>query len=319
MIPVPGPVSIRLEKPSGMTLRPGGVIGIQVLRRLPDGRWAVGILGRVVPASAEVELVAGSRLLARVFLAGGRVTLRVLETTPGAEAQGQAASGDRVLAAFVAAGLKILPDSVEQVRRLLERLRLPAQRFARLAAMLLQKGIDLSSPGIEALLELLAYGETGGRGRRRPQSRPGPAEKVAEELKRELEAPREGGAPALFNHLQPGGEQWVIVPYRYAGWGGTIRLRRKGQGVDRMVLSAGEGGPWRFVLSRRGNGPGLELCAFSSNAPVSPRARGGWRKLAHKLHNLGVETDDTIRGDEGFDGFSLPWEAASYRGVDTEG
>jgi hypothetical protein len=354
MLPVPGPVSLRLEKPSGVTLRPGGVVGIQVLRRLPDGRWAVRIQGRVVAVSAEVELAAGSRLLARVFSAAGRVTLRVLDTAASAAGAGRTAAGgaDQVVAAFAAAGLKAGQEAVEQVRRLLERLRLPPQRFARLAVLLREKGIELTSPGIGALLGLLAYGETGGRNRRRPQSRPAPAEeaaagaaaeeaavekaaveqvtaqKGAEELKREMEKPGEESILALFNHLQPGGsggadgpggEQWIIVPYRYAGWGGTIRLRRRGEDVDRMVLSAGEGGPWRFVLSRRRPGAGLQLCAFSRDAPVAPPARAAWRKLAHKLHNLGVETDDTIRGEEGFDGFSLPWETGGFRGIDTEG
>jgi hypothetical protein len=71
------------------------------------------------------------------------------------------------------------------------------------------------------------------------------------------------------------------------------------------------------VLNRKA--AGFRLQAVCAELPPSPRARRGWRRLAQKLQNLGVETDDTIRGDEGFDGFSLPGEAGPYQRVDTEG
>ena len=194
---------------------------------------------------------------------------------------------------------------------------MPPQRFARLAAMLLEKGIDLDSPGVAGLMADLAYGESGSHGRRRPW--PSTPERLAEEVAGDLRKTGDGEAEALplFNQLQPGGEQWFVIPYSYGEVAGTIRLRRQPQSrrADRLVLTTG--GPWSFVLSRRSSGYTLQ--AFCREEALSPQARRGWRRTAQKLQNLGVETDDTIRGDDGFDGFSLPWEAGPYQRVDTEG
>jgi hypothetical protein len=98
---------------------------------------------------------------------------------------------------------------------------------------------------------------------------------------------------------------------------GSIRLRRHSPAAeaDRLVLTTD--GPWSFVLNR--NAGGYRLQAICAGTPPGARAQRGWRRLAQKLQNLGVETDDTIRGDEGFDGFSLPGEAGPYQRVDTEG
>jgi hypothetical protein len=258
--------------------------------------------------------------LARVLRSGGRILLRVLEPA-GEPAAGPAAAApaDRVAAAFLAAGLNPRPEDVQKVRRLLERLRLPRPAFARLAAMLLGKGVDLESPGVAALLADLSYGQSGGRGRGRARPWPRRPGELAEELRRGARNAGDGEATALplFNHLQPGAEQWFVIPYSYGEISGTIRLRRLAPALeaDRLVLATG--GPWSFVLDRKA--ASFTLRAVCAGTPPDPRARRGWHRLAQKLQNLGVETDDTIRGDDGFDGFSLPGEAGPYQRVDTEG
>ncbi len=315
----PQPFSLRLEWPQGAGFRPGGLVSVQVLERLGADRWLVSVRGRTIPVSAEVELVPGARFLARTLRVGGRIVLRVLQPA-GAEAPGAGpaapAAADRVAAAFLAAGLNPRAEAVQKVRRLLERLRLPAEDFARQAVMLLDKGVDLDSPGVAALMADLSYGRGGGR----KQSRPWPSEpeELAGELNRDLGKAGEGeaGALSLFNHLQPRAEQWVVIPYSYGEISGTIRLRRMAPALqaDRLVLCAG--GRWSFVLDRKA--AGFRLRALCAGVPAL-RARRGWRRLAQKLQNLGVETDDTILGDDGFDGFSLPGEAGPYQRVDTEG
>jgi hypothetical protein len=312
MLSGPQPFSLRLLRPAGLGWRAGGLVSVQVLKRLGEGRWSVSVQGRTFPAAAELELAPGMRLLARVSRSGGSILLRIL----GPAAEAAPPKADRVAAAFLASGLQAKPESVQQARRLLERLRLPPQRFARLAAMLLERGIDLDSPGVGALLEDLSYGESGSRGR---HSWPSSSEELTAQLQEDLARAADGEAQPLplFNHLQPAGEQWFVIPYSYGESSGTIRLRRLPQArqADRLVLSTG--GPWSFVLSRRSSG--FTLHAFCREQPPSLRARRGWRRVAQKLQNLGVETDDTIRGDDGFDGFSLPWEAGPYQRIDTEG
>jgi hypothetical protein len=309
-----------LERPLGAGFRLGGLVSVQVLERLGGDRWLVSVRGRIIPVSAEVELAPGTRFMARAERSAGRIMLRVLQSAGDpAWREAAPAAADRVAAAFLAAGLEPRPEAVQKVRRLLERLRLPPEDFARLAAMLLDKGVDLDSPGIAALLADLSYGRGGGRGRRQFRAWPSGTVEVAEELRRELGKTGDGeaGALPLFNHLQARAEQWFVIPYSYAEASGTIRLRRLAPALqaDRLVLSAG--GRWSFVLDRKAGG--FRLRALCAGAPPHLRARRGWRRLAQKLQNLGVETDDTIRGDDGFDGFSLPGEAGPYRRVDTEG
>jgi hypothetical protein len=245
---------------------------------------------------------------------GGRILLRVTEPAIRPETPLGPAPADRIAAAFLAAGLNPRPQEVQKVRRLLERLRLPPESHARLAVMLLQKGMELESPGVAELLADLAYGQSGGRGRRQARPWQGKPERLAGQLRADMQRPDGGQTSALplFNHLQSPPEQWLIIPYDYGEVCGSIRLRRRQPATeaDRLVLTTN--GPWSFLLNRRAGGYRLQaICAETPGA----RARRGWRRLAQKLQNLGVETDDTIRGDEGFDGFSLPGEA----GVDTEG
>ncbi len=320
MLAGPQPFSLRLERPLGPGFAQGGLVSVRVLERLGAGRWLVSVRGRTLAASAEVELAAGARLLARVQASGGRIVLRVLQPAaaeaPVADGAAPAAA-ERISAALLAAGINPRPEAVQKVRRLLERLRLPAEGFARLAAMLLEKGVELDSPGLAALLADLSYGR--GRGRGRSRRRPSSPVEAAEELRRGAQNAGDGedSALPLFNHLQPGMEQWFVIPYSYGGSSGTIRLRRTAPALqaDRLVLATD--GPWSFILNRKAGG--FALRAVCAGSPPDLRARRGWRRLAQKLQNLGVETDDIIRGDQGFDGFSLPGEAGPYQRVDTEG
>ena len=329
------PISIRLQAAGALGLRTGELVSVQVLNRLAGDRWAVGIRGRVLPAFAELPLTAGSRLLARAGREGGRLVLRVLDRPLPALRELALREGlpadkatEQILAAFLASGLKVQPGAVRQVRQLLDRLRLPAQRFARLAVQLLEKNIDLASPGVDGLLALLGYGEGAGR-RKGGERRGGPAPGAPEaegELRRRLEG-SPGGEESplpLYNHLRSAAEQWVVVPYRFGELAGTIRLLcgPAGAPARRLVLTSGaEGGErWSFVLARRQEAEqGYELHAFSDRASQPARSRESWRLLAQKLQNLGVKSDDTIRVDGDFDGFSLPWETVQYRGVDTVG
>jgi hypothetical protein len=335
MLAGPQPFSLRLERPLGPGFAQGGLVSVRVLESLGAGRWLVSVRGRTLPVSAEVQLSAGARLLARVQAGGGRIALRVLAPAGqggAAEAGGGAPAAERIGAALLAAGIHPRPDAVQKVRRLLEKLRLPEEGYARLAAMLLRKGVELDSPGLAALLADLSYGR--GRGREQPRRRAATAAKqaagqaaaaedaaaeAAEGLRRGAQNAARGGDSALplFNHLQPGREQWFVIPYSHGGAGGTIRLRRTAPDLqaDRLVLATD--GPWCFLLNRSGGG--LRLQALCAGPPPGPRARRAWRLLAQKLQNLGVETDDTIRGDQGFDGFSLPGEAGPHQRVDTEG
>jgi hypothetical protein len=332
MLSGPESVNIRLQATGGVDLRTGELVSVQVLNRLAGGKWAVGIQGRVLPASSALPLTAGSRLLVRVASEGGRLVLKVLERPLPALRELAVREGlppdkatEQILAAFLAGGLKVQSSAVRQVRLLLDRLRLPPQRFARLAVQLLEKNIDLASPCVDTLLPLLGFGEDSGRrrkGRGRREPDPFRAEAALKGRLRDS-ADGEQGPLALFNHLRCVSEQWVIVPFQYGELAGTIRLLRASPGAAarRLVLTANtpEGGRWSFVLTRGEEGQGYALCSFRDRDGKPAVARRRWLDLAQKLQNLGVKSDDTIRVDDDFDGFSLPWETVPYRGVDTTG
>jgi hypothetical protein len=332
MLSGPGSIHIRLQAAGGVDLRAGELVSVQVLNRLAGGKWAVGIQGRVLSASSELPLAAGYRLLTRAASEGGRLVLKVLERPLPALRELALREGlppdkatEQILAAFLASGLKVQSSAVRQVRQLLDRLRLPPQRFARLAVQILEKNIDLASPGVDTLLPLLGFGEDPGR-RRKGQGRRQPDAGGPEaELRSRLQG-SSGGEQSplpLFNHLRCASEQWVVIPFQYAELAGTIRLlcASPGAAARRLVLTANtpEGGRWSFVITRREEGEGYSLCSFRNRSGKPAVSRRRWMDLAQKLQNLAVKSDDTIRVDDDFDGFSLPWEAVSYRGVDTTG
>jgi hypothetical protein len=231
---------------------------------------------------------------------------------------------ESLVSAFLRSGLSIAPERLLQARALLERFKLDSKKFARLISIILEKGIDPRSRGLEQLLLLLGYGEEESPRQRGRQRRRSPdAEQLAEELRRDVQ-PAEGGEGSgvqVFNHLRGREHTWIIIPfdYRLEGAGsvwGSIRLRYdpRRQRTDRLVVAVrGDGGTkWSFVLLNREE---PELFVFTDSA--ERRRRPELDVLLLKLQNLGVKTDDTIREDQNFDGFDLPWEELSYHNVDT--
>jgi len=330
MKPIPASLKLNLNARSELSLRSGDSVLVTVIKRLTGNKWAVGIRGRVLPAFSEVELTPGQRLRALVGIRHGRITLKISGQATDAiqdliVRQGLQPSQlvESIVTAFLRSALAIVPDRLDQVRQLLERLRLDPKKFARIVAIILEKGIDLRSRGLEQLLLLLGYGEQeseGEQGRRR--RRPPDPEQLAEQLRSDIERPGSGQGSSLqvFNHLQGPEHTWVVIPINYSFEGsgpvyGTLRLRYnvRQQRTDRLILVArsARGGKWSFVL----NPLGPELFIFGD--PVDKRRKAELDVLRLKLQNLGVKIDDTIREGQNFDGFDLPWEELSYHNVDT--
>ena len=76
---------------------------------------------------------------------------------------------------------------------------------------------------------------------------------------------------------------------------------------------------WSFSLDRDPNGEeGYSMSVFCSDPQAGGTSRKEFGELRLKLQNLGIKTDDTIRIDDGFDGFSPAEDAPPYRGIDLE-
>jgi hypothetical protein len=328
MKPIPASLKLNLNAKSELSLRSGDSVSVSVIKRLTGSKWAVGIRGRVLPAFSEVDLKPGQRLRALVTTQHGRITLKIagqavdpvqdLILRQGLQSNELVES---IVRALLRSGLAVVPQRLQQVRALLQRLRLDPRKFARIIAVTLEKGIDLRSRGLEQLLFLLGYGEQEsggkqGRGRRRDFDR------LAEQLRGDIERPEsaKNSSLQLFNHLRGSEHTWVVIPldYSFEGSGriyGTLRLRYHSveRRTDRLIVAvrSDRGGKWSFVL----NPLVPELFVFGG--PVDRRCRAELDVLLLKLQNLGVKTDDTIREDRNFDGFDLPWEDLSYHYVDT--
>jgi hypothetical protein len=351
MIPKLVSDAIRINARPELRLRPGDFVSIKVIKRIVGAKYAVALQGRVIPAYSKLDLAPGSTLRVLVSRAGNRYELRIAEGKDGKAdqllelLQREGLGTDKATAAVVMAmmktGLAVRAATVSRIKSLLRRLRLEPGRFSRLIALIMDKKLDLSDTALEGLVGLLGYGERGGRDagekrrrrgkeeqRKQPEQRKELAGLLRETISREERG--RGNVLQLFNHLPGSRESWIVVPYGFqyrdsdsSGRGeafelrGTLRLRygKRSSSPERLVLTAASGRRhWSFHLE--GEGEPLRLTVFASQPGLSPP---GWQNLKTNLQNLGVEVDDTIREDTGFDGFSLPWEEIPYQSVNTQG
>jgi len=335
MLPTPIDLKLNLNARSELHLRSGDFVSVKVIKRLTGNKWAVGIRGRVIPAFSRVNLAPGQLLRALVTIQQGRITLKMTaeQTTPVQDLlvrQGIQPDNvmEQILTSFLRSGLAVEPERLHQVRRLLEKMKLDPKKFSRIIALILEKGIDPRSRSLVQLLPLLGYGEQeSGKKKGRKRRMPPDLQRLIEQLRSAVEEPEsaEGSSLQVFNHLQGSEASWVIIPfdYTYGSSGriyGSIRLRydpwRKQ--TDRLIIVArtDAGRKWSFVLQKSPE-DGLELSIFADPVDARRRVKVEVEGLRLKLQNLGVKIDDTIREDENFDGFTMPWEELSYRNVDT--
>lgn len=322
--------SIQLSSRPAVGLRPGDSVTLTVIKQLAPGKWAVGIGGRVFPAFSGLDLSPGTTLRARVGAAAGRVVLTVEKglVDPVALALQKQGLPDTPLTQLIAgsllrAGRPVLPEVVERMKAVLSRSRLDPRKAARIAATLVDKKIDLASPGLDALMSLLAFGEKGGSDPRRYRGRPFPG--TAAEL-RELAAAspaHEQGAPAglqVFNHSRGSSMTWVVVPFLFSM--GEERIA----GAMKFLYDSYASRLRRFVLSSGGlsfwvslEGRARRVSIFCDEQSIRRAASRGLDTLRAKFHNMGMEVDDTIHDGELFDGFSPAGEGASLQSVDAVG
>ncbi len=328
---VGGHIRIAAWKEPG--LRGGDLVSLSIIKRLDGNKWAVGINGRVYPAFSALDLEPGAVLSARVSTAGRRLVL-TLETKAGdpalqallrqglagGEADGIAAAG------LLKAGLSVTAEIVEKMKTAMAKSSLRKERAARGLAAMADKGLDISGRSADRLLETLGFGEGGGGERERYRRGGLPEGRTAGKSMRAV-LPGSAGKPdalAVFNHLKGRNQSWIVVPYIF-GEGpeeiaGTIKLLFDpylGKPLAMTVsVNAGGNAPIDFYLSLSGK---RNLSVFCADPALRTALMRGFAAFSSKIDNMGFEVDDSIYGNENFDGFSPDWEGASVRGVDTVG
>jgi hypothetical protein len=322
---------MQLSLRPGLRLRPGDLVVLTVIKQLTAGKWAVGIGGRVYPAFSTLMLSPGSVLKARVSSADGRLLLSLSAEpqdplTAALVREGIPANAESQLIAraLILAGLPVRGETIDKVRALMSRLKLPSHKGARLTAALMDKGIDPSSRGIEALMALLSFGERGGGDPRRYRGKPLPTTaKAVKEFAAGLAAAAEADRPdalQAFNHCRGRAQTWVVVPFVFGAdddrLAGTIKVL-----YDPFLAR-----PLRLALTVEGvafwlplEGKSKKLSIFCDDPALRAAVQRGLDRLRAKFHNMGMEVDDTVLGGDAFDGFSPVKEGTSLPIIDVAG
>jgi len=306
------------------------MIEVTVIKRLDVNKWAVGIGGRVYPAYSRLALEPGMVLKARVESSAGRLLLSLsgqshdpVQAALVREGIPSGAASQLIARALVLGGLPIRAETIEKVRVLLSRLKLPAHKGARLIATLIDKGIDPTSRGIDALLGMLSFGEAGGGDPRRYRGRPLPTTpRGVKEFAASLTVAGADAPDALqaFNHRKGRAQTWVIVPFVFDA------DRERMAGTIKILYDPFLARPLRLSLTVEGmsfclplEGKKRKLALFCDDPVLVAAARRGLDMLRSKFHNMGMEVDDTILGGAAFDGFSPVAEGASLPIIDVAG
>jgi hypothetical protein len=327
-----GPIggSIHVSSRPELGLRQGDLVTLHVIKRLEGSKWAVGIGGRVYPATSELALEPGAMLRARVGAAAGKLVLTISEVIPDAvraalQQEGIPSGGEAELIARALArsGLPILTETIQKVKALLTRSELDPRKGARLAATIVERGIDPSSSGARALLPVLGFGEKGGENPRRYKGRqlpdtPDAVKKYVAGLAAEPAAPP--SALQAYNHIRGKSQTWVVIPFCFTAGEQSI------QGTMKILFDPFQSRPLAFSLSTDGIGFHLPLQGknkmlriFSDDERTRRAAARGLDSLRSKFHNMGLEVDDTVNEGDAFDGFSPVEEGVTLPSVDTVG
>jgi hypothetical protein len=332
--PVGGGIQISARSAAG--LRPGELVQLTVIKRLSDTKWAVGIRGRVYPATSDLTLAPGATLRARVGSAGGRVLLTVTAAVPDAvraalQGQGVPPGGlaEAIARALVQSGLPVQAEIVERARLLLAKSGLDERRGARIAASMVDRGIDPGSAGARALLPILGFGERGGEDPRRYRGRqlPDTPSRVKEFAASLAVKPADSRAALqAYNHLRGRSETWVVIPFVFEAperpIAGTLKILFDPSHARPLALTLSADGidfhlPLAPARGARRSRPRLSL--FCAEPRLKQAAARGMGALRAKFHNMGFEVDDIIGEGDAFDGFSPIGEGVTLPSVDTVG
>jgi hypothetical protein len=275
-------------------------------------------------------LESGSILKARVNSSDGRLLLSLSEQPQDAFRAALQRVGiaggtapELIARALMLSGLPIRSETIEKVRAHLSRLKLAPHKGARLIATLLDKGIDPNSRGVDALLEMLAFGERGSGNSRRYRGRPMPtsAQGVKEfAVGLAVAGSDKPDAIQVFNHTKGRAQTWVVVPFIFDAdrqrLAGTIKILYDPflERPLRLALTVED-----FSFSLPLEGKKRKLSIVCDDPAFLGAVRRGLDMLRAKFHNMGMEVDDTILGGDAFDGFSPIAEGSPLPIIDVAG
>ncbi len=359
------PAILQLLRTSGigewkLRVRNGDELTARVLRSLGNDRYLLGLKeGRVVVRS-DTGLRRGMLLRLQATWKGSTLILKQITTGPAQRfsSPGARLSGDglsrTIIDALVRSGMPVEPGMVGSIRARMETRGREDSFFARLLAVLADKGVRPSDAYLRDLLGIAdeersnpheSSGRDGpdgslkrdtqeeqneGRKRETGSRRRGnraqsidiggtdePREQFASQLVRQSSPGDIGkGALGLFNHLKGSHDDWMIVPYKVTrkDWSASGAMRLHRDGSERFD---------RCILTintGKQSGPAKRIVSIGLSGTgkgVVSFIQGDFSDthLVEKLRNLGFEVDDN-HNTGGFDGFT-EGDVSGPSGIDT--
>ncbi len=315
-------------------LKPGDLVTLNVIKQLTDGKWAVSIKGKVIPARSDVELVPGSSIKAQILSSGDRLVLKIMKDNPRPIQQllsglGIAQDGvcEAIVTSLVASDLKVTQEIVTKIRKTMERMKKDDIKSARILALILSKNIDISNPNIDELFQLLSYGNSAGNGEQKEKHRengerePGEKKRIKKAVMRTSENP--DNLLQVFNHLNGDPNNWIVIPFSFDEQGedfeGAIRVlyNTKTRKTEKVVLSISVSGNPVFSFFMHPANDTISVKMFSADPDFDASHNENFRDLTIKLQNKGAKIDDIVYNEEDFDGFTPSADVFPYKTIDT--
>ncbi|MBN1697799.1 MAG: hypothetical protein JW881_09820 [Spirochaetales bacterium] len=326
------PVTLNITLRQGLSIKSGEIVTVNIIKQLSGNKWAVGIRGKVFPAFSEFSLTPGKTIKAEVIATGRSIKLKIITEEASRIMElikGQGLPDDSlsrvIITSLLKSGLMLDSTIIAKMRHYLQRKKDSSARLARILASLIDKNIDISGEGVEALVDIMRFGEDGGR---KHDSKKENFHKNAEKLKEELEKQLEGGGDQenclkLYNHMKGSSQTWFVIPYAVRTGNeqltGTIRIQynQYHKKVERCVCIVNDSSSVRWSFYIRPKKGKKQINIFCNNDGKRILCEKKIDELRVKVRNAGVEIDDIIHKEDEFDGFSPDWEISHYKKINT--
>jgi len=316
------------------SVKSGDTVTLNVLKQLAEGKWAVSIKGKVIPARSEVDLLPGQKLKAQILRSGDRLILKVLhdDTRPVRQLLSklgvpQDSISESIVSALVKSDLRVTQENIVTIRKMMKRINKEDPKMSRMLAILIGKNIDISGSGIDELLRLLDYGSSHGNKdhEKKREEEPETDEDKKKWLKK-ITRKTTGNPDSLlqvFNNLNGKNNNWIVIPFAFQDhdevYEGTIRVlfnpdTRK---TEKLVLCITLPDDERFSFFMQPGADGVSVRMFAPDSRRSAHLEKKLHELRIKLQNKGAKFDDIVYNEEEFDGFTPSTDVFPYKTIDT--
>ena len=297
--------------------REGNLLSFRVLEKGSKGSYTLFLGGRKVEAKSTVPLPLGRVLHSRVLQKEGGLRLELLKPFQpratllqnlGLEGR---AGAEAVVRGLMQSGAPLNPRVIRRILNYTSKEPNKRRFFARLTGNLGRKGMDLSQPGWEAVIDA-CLADYYGQGREDDKHRRGQKHPRGEEKLPDLRSVKAMWAPGdkpnllhLYNHIKGRGENWLFLPIssRFRGRKllGALEVQFRGDGkMVKACIRVKDGKEdWFFRLGPPGP-EGRRKLQWEGPPRWEARGKDGLGVFSKKLRNLGIDLDDTrINESEG--------------------